>query len=457
MRELRIAREVQTPGLVSIDTHIHTLTYSGHGDARIDERMATIAGEGIELAVATDHNVHVDYEPVARQTGTRSYFTPVMGNEVTTPVGHFNAFPILPQSPVPPFKVQDWASLLPGIRNTPGVDVVILNHPRNVHGGFQPFGPRNFNASSGELLNGWELAVDGIEVLTSAALQSDLELLYRDWFALLNRGVRVAPIGSCDSHDVNRYILGQGRTYVACPDDDAANIDVAAACRGIREGRVLVSMGLLVDLRANGKFAPGDSLPATGNVELDWTVQGPSWVRADQFALYANGIRVEKASGKLQVSPNAKGPNGLQARGKFSMPRPTHDVYLVAIATGPGVREPYWRIPKPYQAASPDWNPLVLGSTGAIWVDADGDGKFSSPYDYARRLVTGCEGNFGKLLDSLSRYDRSVATQAASLWQAAGNNLLAPELQAQLKQAADPVRPGFAAYIRAWRESEAAR
>ncbi len=92
-KQLSIRREVPTDGYVACDTHVHTLTYSGHGDATIDERMVTIAGEGIELAIATDHNRQVDYEAVARRLNVRQYFTPVVGNEVTTPVGHFNIFP----------------------------------------------------------------------------------------------------------------------------------------------------------------------------------------------------------------------------------------------------------------------------------------------------------------------------------------------------------------------------
>ena len=53
---LAIRREVATPGLVACDTHVHTLTNSGHGDATIAERVVTLAGEGIELPIATDHN-----------------------------------------------------------------------------------------------------------------------------------------------------------------------------------------------------------------------------------------------------------------------------------------------------------------------------------------------------------------------------------------------------------------
>ena len=102
-RELTIRREVPTDGYVSCDTHIHTLTYSGHGDSTADERVLTLAGEGIELPIATEHNAQVDYHAAAVRLGVRRYFTPVVGNEVTTAVGHFNVFPVPSGGPVGSF------------------------------------------------------------------------------------------------------------------------------------------------------------------------------------------------------------------------------------------------------------------------------------------------------------------------------------------------------------------
>ena len=46
--------------------------------------MLTLAGEAIELPIATDHNKHIDYTDLAIELGVRKYFTPVIGNEVTT-------------------------------------------------------------------------------------------------------------------------------------------------------------------------------------------------------------------------------------------------------------------------------------------------------------------------------------------------------------------------------------
>ena len=92
--QLELAREVDTTGFVSCDTHIHTLTFSGHGDASTEERMVTLAGEGVELAISTDHNHNTDYRPYQERAGLNDLFTSVVGNEVTTKIGHFNSFPL---------------------------------------------------------------------------------------------------------------------------------------------------------------------------------------------------------------------------------------------------------------------------------------------------------------------------------------------------------------------------
>src|SRR5204862_6085189 len=108
---LSLTHEVATPGWVSCDTHVHTFTHSGHGDATVDERMLTLAGEGLELPIATDHNTNIDYTGAAQHARVTQCFTPVVGNEVTTPAGHFNIFPVDPGARVPDFQITDWPRL----------------------------------------------------------------------------------------------------------------------------------------------------------------------------------------------------------------------------------------------------------------------------------------------------------------------------------------------------------
>ncbi len=155
-KRLAIRREVPTPGYISCDTHVHTLTYSGHGDARVEEQVLAIAGENVELPIATEHNRQIDYSAAAVRQGVRKYFTPVVGNEVTTAVGHFNAFPLRTDGSVPDYKLKDWKTLFASI-DAAGAKFTILNHPRDLHVGFRPLGPERHLALSGEHLDGWEL------------------------------------------------------------------------------------------------------------------------------------------------------------------------------------------------------------------------------------------------------------------------------------------------------------
>lgn len=406
---LQIRREVPTPGLIACDTHIHTLTYSKHGDATVDERMLTIAGEGIELAVATDHNHHADYTEPAARTGMNAHFTSVVGNEVTTNVGHFNAFPVPAGGPVPDASLTDWTQLLRNVRTLTGAKIVTLNHPRDMHTNFIPFGPENFDAEVGEFKTAPKFDCDAVEVVTSAAIQSDIMQVYRDWFALLNRGLRIAAIAASDTHHVSEFILGQARTYVTCRATDPANISIDEACESYRTGRLLVSMGLLTQMKVNDRFGVGDLATGLGGeLRVAIEVLGPSWVHADRVELFANGV-------KLREQAIAATDHVEKARINWTIPRPKHDVHLVAIATGPGVTAPYWEIARPYQPTAKTLNSRIIGSTNPIWVDGDGDGKFTPARGYAEVLVHRAAGDPAKLATALRDYDAAVAVQARAL------------------------------------------
>lgn len=404
---LALTREVDTVGWVAVDSHIHTRTFSGHGDATLRERVLTIAGEGIELAVATEHNHHADYGPAALGAGLGDRFSSVVGNEVTTKQGHFNAFPIEAGAAVVDSAETEWSRLLPAIRATPGVRVVTLNHPRDLHSGFVPLGEAEFDASTGIHRREANFRVDAIEVITSGAMQSDIHRLYRDWFALLNRGHRISAVATSDSHDLTRFLLGQGRTYVAAPDDEPGRLDLDAVWASYESGRVLASLGLLARILVDGRFAVGDLATGLGEtIRVEVSVQGPSWTRLDRVELYANGARLREAE---VADP---GRAGEKARIVWELPRPGYDVHLVAIATGPGISDPYWPIPRPYQPTSPVFVPRVVGSTNPVWIDGDGNGRYESAREIAERLLRDPEPEGkGRAMADAALADPAVAAQ----------------------------------------------
>jgi hypothetical protein len=369
--DLKIMREVPTPGLVSCDTHVHTFTHAKHGDATSNERMLTIAGEALELPISTEHNFLAPFNEPAKQSRVDQHFTPVLGCEVTTKRGHFNVFPIVPDSRVPDFRLEHWPALMENIRATPGVQVVVLNHPRDVHAGFCPFAETNFNAQTGENLRGFDFEFNALELINSGALRSDLMQVFHDWFALLNYGYKIVGVGASDSHDVSRFIVGQGRTYIVCDDKNPGKLNVAEAMSNLRQGKALISLGLITTLNVDDRFEVGDLATRLGqNIKVLAQVRGPSWITADKVELFANGKRI--AEHPIDPTTRVEKMNV-----SWTIPKPKGDCHLIAIASGPGVRSPHWAIPRPYQASSPKWQPRVLGATNPIWIDADGDGKFT--------------------------------------------------------------------------------
>ena len=458
---LAVRRVVPTDGMVGVDTHVHTLTYSRHGDATLEERLVTVAGEGVGVAVATEHNLQIDFAAAAKPL-TFQAFSTVIGNEVTTAsLGHFNVFPVPPGAKLINWRGRDWAALSRSIDEVAPDSVVVLNHARDVHGGFAPFGAARHVSVAGESVDGTVPPANAMEVINSGATRADPMELFRDWFGMLNRGHRLAPIGASDSHDVARYIVGQARTYVDLrPASDPPAVDAKRVADGIRAGRVAVSYGLLTRLTVAGRFAPGDLASADGDaIPVDIQVLGPEWTTASRVALYANGVEVDHAN-IPHPAPDSPQPAPVKWQGRFTLPRPKHDVHLVAIATGPGVSAPYWPGAKPYQPTSPHFERYVLGASGAVFVDADGNGRFDSAFDYATRLVadlTRSNDELERLAEKLSRgladYDEATAAQAASVLRARDAGRFEETCRRLIAAGPPPVSRGVATYVEQWKRT----
>ena len=447
-RRLSLRREVDTTGWAAMDTHVHTGTFAKHGDAAIAERMLTIAGEGVELPVSTEHNMFVDFDKYAREAGVRQYFTPILGSEVTTPSrGHFNVFPVPADRAPIDERAADWTRLRESIAGAAPAPApaIVLNHGRDLHGGFRPLGAARHIGLAGEDLEQQSLPANAMEVVNSGAVMTDGLALPRDWMGLLNRGLTFTPAGSSDSHDVTRYIVGQARTYVRCDDRDPGSVDVTRAMESFRRGRTTVAYGLLAEIEVAGR-GPGEMVQTKDGLSVRIRVKGPGWTRAQRVTLYVNGISVREE----EISNGTRA--GIKWESTWRLPAPRHDVHLVAIATGPGISAPYWPTAKPYQPTSIEFSPYVLGVSGAVFVDADGDGRFESAFDYARREVSAAKDP-RELVARLSSYDGAVAVQAASLLRAQDGPGFEVNVRGMIDAAAPHVAAGLTSYLDAWRAS----
>lgn len=370
--EHALRREVDTRGFVAADTHIHTLTFSGHGDSSVEERMCTLAGEGVELAIATDHNHNTDYRPYQKKLELNSYFTPVVGNEVTTEVGHFNGFPLDPKDAVPPHELKDYVAIVDGIR-AKGAKVVILNHPRWPDHETGPFGVHHLDHATGARTPELKLTVDATEMINSTCEEPDAMSLFEDWFSLLNRGERIFAVGSSDSHTVGDPV-GQGRTYVVSATDDPSKIDVDACCDAIKKGHTSIGQGIFATLVVDGSYRMGDTEKREANdapLSIELRVQAPSWIEPRSARVFVDGVVVAERS-----VPSTKDA-ATDARIHFDVPlEAPHDAWVVCVVMGGGVDGAYW----------PLLNPYTLAATNPVFLDIDGGG-YQSPRETAAKWL----------------------------------------------------------------------
>ncbi|GAA4435648.1 hypothetical protein GCM10023091_12470 [Ravibacter arvi] len=440
---LRIAREVETSGLVSSDPHVHTYSYSRHGDATVAERVVTLAGEHLEMPVATDHNVYADLSQAIDQAGVGNRFTVVDGMELTTRVGHFNIFPVDRSRPVPDYGATDWTQVTATTAKIKGLQVMVFNHPRDIHAGFRPFDPKLHVAAAGWNRNGWEIAGNAMELINSGAHQSQMMRPVEDWFGLINSGRAIAGVGSSDSHTVSRYLVGQARTYVRGNDELPGNLDTKTLLRNFAKGRTMVAFGLLTEITVNRSGQAGDTI-RVGNREVEVKVQvsGPSWVSADSVALYANGVLIREAA----IGNGKKA--GLKSGQTWRLPALAHDVFLVAVAWGRGERkQPYWQIARPYQQSSPAWNPVVMGISGVVYAAT---GKtWTSAGAYARKLVSEYGAQPRILFHKARKFDQAVGIQIGRQLHKRG-----VALDEIVRSAEEPDRPVMAGVRRFWKELE---
>ena len=388
---LVLHRELDTRGLVAADTHIHTLTHSGHGDSSVEERMVTLAGEGVELAIATDHNHNTDYAPTQTALGLGEHFTPVVGNEVTTPIGHFNAFPLDPEDEVPPYDLHDVVQIVEGIR-AKGAQAVILNHPRWPDHEKGPHGKIELDHDTGDWVGTWACPFDAVELINSETREPEPMLLFRDWFALLNRGERVFAVGSSDSHTVGG-VVGQGRTYVLSSTDDPARIDIDEAAHNIAHGHSSISLGILAEVRAGEQPVMGETLPLS---PLALRVTAPSWVKPKRVTVFANGTAVHRQA----LSPVEGSPLDVTLDLPTDLPYPAHDFWLVAVVQGDGVGGVWW----------PQLNDYTLAATNPVFIDRDGSGSYEHPRALAARLLGALSTPELPLRTLLGRVERAAAS-----------------------------------------------
>jgi len=355
--QAQIERDVDTRGWIAADLHVHAVP-SPDAPTLLSDRVRALAAAGVEVAVATDHNAVTDYGPAIRGRGLDPWLTSIVGDEVTTRgvlFGHFNVFPLAAGSEPLPFDRVAPSAIVAAARAAPPADrakVVQLNHPRMGSIGYfelARFDPRDV-AAWRERAPLIDPGFDAIEVFNGddyAALDN-VERVMRDWFALLDAGVRITATGNSDSHKLSYHECGVPRNLVNVGDDDPPRLDSSRFIDALRAGHVVVSSGPFVTLEIGG-HGPGEGVSA-GEQEVHVVVQAPPWVDVSRVEIVRRGEVLHAWTGPL-----ADGVKRLDARLRHSFAKGD---WIVAIARG---ERPMGFLPRP--GAKP------FAFTNPVWVE----------------------------------------------------------------------------------------
>jgi len=343
---LQLTRSYTSDGWVAGDFHIHSQPSTDSG-LPIDQRVASCADEGLEVAVATDHNYITDYAPVIASSGLDPWLLGIPGMELTTfEMGHFNGYPLKvdPGSTrggefvwqkQPPAKLFDQ---LRQLAIDPTDSIVQVNHPRQqvlgyfaqffvdpataepytptgIMGVFAPYGdefaPSNFSYDFDaiELITGRRIEdvhnyrapnplppgpfPDPQPVAGQVVVGKDGRPQYpgvvETWFTMLDRGLKTTGMGTSDSHHLLGDEPGYARTllFVGKGKDTPGGFSRQDVIDAIKAHHAVATNAPFIDMHV-GTAMIGDTVQMSGPLSVKITVDSPSWAKANQLVVYSN-------------------------------------------------------------------------------------------------------------------------------------------------------------------------
>ncbi len=304
-RTARLPRVIETPGVLDADLHLHQAR-SPDADIADRTRLISIAAEGLEFAVASDHYTVGDFGPALDELTRSGELTrrPIVirGSEITTmghDFGHFNVFPLDSVEGIP-FENTTPKALFGAVRKLAPGSLLQVNHPRWPKSYFARYALDPGRAVvRPEFRDEFSEDYDALEVFNGfdAWSQALVRNVLRDYLKLVARGKRYTATGNSDSHGLFFVDPGMPRNLVrygtAASDDADLEAEPARVIEAIRKGHVLVTNGPIIDVSIDG-VGPGGTLKTDRKrVTLAIEVRAAPWIDvSDVEVLRGGGERI---------------------------------------------------------------------------------------------------------------------------------------------------------------------
>lgn len=302
---VQLQRAVQVYG-VNADMHLHSAP-SIDSDVSLSARVGSLVAEGLQFAVATDHDTSTDYRPIIESLQLTPWLHSAIGQEVSPLVLHTNVFPLVAPKNSPTYygipivrynngiyqKALTAPQIWKAAKDIYKAQVAQLNHPRS----YQAFlniirydREKGVKAlPKGALDQNW----DTIEVYNGKSGTSDfLDTVMWDWFSFLNQGFFKTAVGNSDTHSLGQR-PGIPRTIIQTSTQQADKLRVEEVIANLKAGRAQVYAGPYIQVETQEKKGPGDTI-AKAQIELSLSIHAPTWVPVDYVSIYGNGELVKQ-------------------------------------------------------------------------------------------------------------------------------------------------------------------
>lgn len=367
---------VDTTGYLSYDAHVHSAP-SPDSEVSREDRIRTAVAAGLEIMVATDHEIMTDLAPAVVNVGAQHLLTTLIGQEVTASLpNHTIAFPLQRD----PAKVRDFipwygldiAQIFAAEKNA-GARIRTFAHPRGSYLDIiqwdritgapgADIDPRTLGLPVDAALWTWDFEAMELMNGNQKVFSSGI---FEDWMSFLNHGHRIIATGASDVHGLETP--GSPRTYFRASTDRAPALDVDEMVASILGGDVVVSLGAFARATLNGEASLGDTITdQDGAVNLQLTVEAIPQIDVDHVRVYVNCDEVAR------IALSNPADSAIKYAGTIVLPVPTdRDAHVTVLGFG---KHP---LPRVFEQFDPTETPRF--ATNPVFVDSDGNGTYDAP------------------------------------------------------------------------------
>ncbi len=322
LRGIRLPeRDWVYPDIQAQDRRFRTMAYDGHVHSDfsrdaihpLEELMWLAERVDLDMLVLTDHGSSSGRRFL--EGSYRGPVAPMIGEEVGGSFGHAVIYDVRDRGEVGAAVADSMEALGQLVHGQHGV--VVLAHP-GWWIGRNTYDPRRWMQYDALRRGGIGDEIDALELWNQVYWQPSRALI-DEWVGLLERGLYAPIVGNSDFHRGYSHRLGDPRNACLCPlgpDGQLAGTPGECLLSAVREGRLYVTDGPVLDFQVSGRV-PGEIIEVLPGTLLAVSVRATAPEGGVLRLFVGRELRETLAL-----------PPGEEATRRFSVPVPSADSFV---------------------------------------------------------------------------------------------------------------------------------